>query len=236
MIEELLNEEISLLDIVQYIKKNLWFIGLCVFFAGFIGVISALVVDKEIYRATSSVIMSKEAARIFYDDQYTKSDIDLYQQVGNTYIEIAESNAVIDGAIELLNHSDEMEKSYTRDELKKLVDADYLSGTLVIKLIAASEDEEDDVAAIANAYTESFIAMANTYLPVSALQVLDKAEFPNEPIKVSIVRQGLMGSIIVGMIAGGSVFLRLLIDKCRVQKPEQIEGLLGIEVLVHFKE
>lgn len=235
MVEELLNEEISLLDIIQYIKKSLWFIALCVFFASFISVIAVLVADKEIYKATSTVIMSKEAARIFYDDQYTKSDIDLYQQVGNTYIKIAESNSVIDGVIELLNHSNEVDKTYTRDELRKLVHANYLSGTLVIELIATSEGN-DNVAALANAYTESFIAVANTYLPVSALQVLDIAEFPDKPIKVSIVKQALLGAVFGGIVSCSCVFLKLLIDKCKIQKPEQIEGLLGIEVLVHFKE
>ena len=235
MVEELLNEEISLLDIVQYIKKSLWFIALCVFFASFISVMAVLVADKEIYKATSSVIMSKEAARIFYDDEYTKSDIDLYQQVGNTYIKIAESNSVIDGVIELLSHSNEVDKIYTRDELRKLLHANYLSGTLVIELIATSEGD-DNVAALANAYTESFIAVANTYLPVSALQVLDVAEFLDKPIRVSIVKQALLGAIVGGIISCGFVFLKLLIDRCKIQKPEQIEDLLGIEVLVHFKE
>lgn len=62
------------------------------------------------------------------------------------------------------------------------------------------------------------------------------AEFPDKPIRASIVKQALLGAVVGGIVSCSVVFLKLLIDKCKIQKPEQIEGLLGIEVLVHFKE
>lgn len=233
MIKEL-EEEISLIDVIKYVKEGFWLIALCIFFGGFIGIMSVLIIDEEIYEATSTVIMAKEAARIFYDDQYTKSDIDLYQQVGNTYIEIADSNVVLDGAIEILNRSGEIDRTYTREEIRKIVRANYITGTLIIELIATS-DSEDNVSAIVNAYRESFIAVANTLLPVSSLQVVDVAEPPKEPKTMSLVKNGILWGTVGGGVAFMVIFLKLLIDKSKIQDPEQIEELLGIDVIAHLK-
>lgn len=233
MIKEL-EEELSLADILLYIKRGLWLIILCSFFCAFIGVMSVLIIDKEVYEATSTVIMAKEAARIFYDDQYTKSDIDLYQQVGNTYIEIANSNTVIDGAIQILNNNSEVDRIYTREELRKIVSANYMTGTLVIKLNATSSNS-DNVSAIANAYRESFTAVANSLLPVSSLQVIDVAEVPKAPRTISLIRSAILWGTIGGCIAFGMIFVKLIIDKSKIQNSEQIEELLGIDVIVHLK-
>lgn len=226
------DQEVSLFDVLVYLKKGSWLITLCMLLCGIITVIGTLVFEKEVYEASSTVIMAKESARIFYDDEYTKSDMDLYQETGNTYIEIAKSNIVIDGAAQIL---EQQGLKYTRREIKELVSAHYITGTLIIKLFASSSNG-DNVCAIANAYRESFINTANALLPVSTLQVVDIAEVPVTPKTSGLKKNMILGCIAGGAIAFCIIFLKYILDRTKIQSAEEVEELFGIKVIANFKD
>lgn len=226
--------EIRFSDVLVCIKQYMWLIVFSVIVCSLIAAIGTLLLEEDVYQATSTVIMSKEAAKIFYEDEYTKSDIDLYQQVGNTYIEIADSNVVIDGTIEFLNRDVNVHKTYTRREIKDIVSANYITGTLVIKLTAISTGE-DNVSAIANAYRQSFVNTATNLLPAAQLVVMDVAEVPQNPNNSKFVKNILMGFILGMVIAGCIIFIKLISSKGHIQTVHEINELLDVEVLVVLK-
>ena len=216
------------------IKKNIWLVIFSVVICSLITAIGTLLLEENMYQATSSIIMSKEAAKIFYEDEYTKSDIDLYQQVGNTYTEIANSNIVIDGTIEILNRQSDVYKVYTRQEIKDIVSVNYITGTLIIKLTATSTIE-DNVSAIANAYRESFVTNAMALLPAAQLVVMDPAETPQSPMDSKLIKNILMGIILGIAFSGSIIFIRLIMGKSYIQTVEEVNELLDVEVLVVLK-
>lgn len=224
------NPEIRLEDIYRNIKQNIWMILVIILSFSFVTIVGTLLLEEKIYQATSTVIMSKEAAKIFYEDEYTKSDIDLYQQVGNTYIQIANSNRVIDGTIELLNQDTSVHKIYTRKEIKEIVSANYISDTLIIKLLATST-AEDNVSAIANAYRESFIDNATTLLPAAQLVAMDVAETPQNPMSSGLVKNTMIACILGVMVSAGIIFAKLILSKNYIQTNKEVKQLLDVEVL-----
>lgn len=232
--EDLLELDITLQDIIVEIKNGIWIILYAIAIGTLIAIIATIYKERvATYRATSTVIMSKEAALYFVEDQYTKNDIELYVKSGNTYTEIAQSNLVLDSTLERLEAVGEWGSQLTRKDLKKMVKAGYKADTLIIELSGTSENRMI-IKDVVNAYTDAFIEVANSLLPVATLSVMDRAEIPEEMIESHLTRNIILG---VGVGVVGSLFfiaIRLLMKKSKLTTEEEISNLLEMQVLTTF--
>lgn len=225
---------ISIMEVLFYVKNNIWLIVFCAISGILLGLTLTVLLEKNTYQSKSTVIMSKEATRIFYDDEYTKSDIDLYEQVGNTYIKIAQSNIVLDNAIKLLEQEPSVNRTYTRTELKEIVTAKYNSGTLFFEITATST-AGDNVCAIANAYSDSFIEQGNLLLPAAYLSVVDRAETPKEPNPSKLNKNIITGFMFGVIVACGVIALRIIYDRSRLQTQGQVQFYLDIPLVIELE-
>lgn len=229
---------ITFKEIIKEIKRGIWIILYSTAIGVLLAAVGTCITQKDIYQAKSTVIMSKEFVDLFYSEQYTKSDVDLYQQVANTYIEISKSNEVMDKTIERLKEIKvediKREYAYTREEIKKIVSAKYREGTLIIEITAKS-DSLLEVAPVANAYRESFSEVVKETLPIATLNVLDKAEPPKAPNDIGLSKNMILGAVGGMSIALLFIFIRMFIESTTIRKEDEIRALLGVEVLVSFK-
>lgn len=235
MVDDILEVDITLQDIMKEIREGIWIILYAVAMGILIAVLATIYKERvATYKATSTIIMSKEAALYFVEDQYTKNDIDLYVKSGNTYTEIADSNLVLDSTLNRLKTVGDWGKRITRADLKNMLKAGYKEDTLVIELTGKSENRLI-IKDIVNAYADSFIEVSNNLLPVAMLKVMDRAETPE-----GMIQSNLMKNVVIGIGVGiiGSLFLiliQLLVRKGKITTEQEIASLLEMNVITTIR-
>lgn len=235
MVDDILEVDITLQDIMKEIREGIWIILYAVAIGILIAVLATIYKERvATYKATSTIIMSKEAALYFVEDQYTKNDIDLYVKSGNTYTEIAESNLVLDSTLSRLKAVEGWGDNLTRADLKNMLKAGYKEDTLVIELTGKSENRLI-IKDVVNAYADSFIEVSNNLLPVAMLKVMDRAETPE-----GMIQSNLMKNVVIGIGVGviGSLFLiiiQLLVRKSKITTEQEIISLLEMNVITTLR-
>lgn len=233
--DKLLEPDITLKDVVKEIKAGMWIIIYAVAIGLLVAVLFTLYKERvATYEATSSIIMSKEAALYFVEDQYTQSDIDLYVKSGNTYTEIAQSNLVLDNTLERLSTVGDWGATLTRKDLSKMLSAKYKADTLIIELTGVGE-ERGIIRDVVNAYADAFIEVANNLLPVAMLKVMDRAEIPENMVQSNLIRNLMLGAIAGVFISVSGLIVKLLLKKTSIRTEEEIKQLLDIEVITTFE-
>jgi capsular polysaccharide biosynthesis protein len=215
-------EYLSLMDVIKILRKKIVFITFLTILCT-----SAIVTRGmyfSTYQAYTTAVIVKGDTSIIRDSQYTQGDIDLFRKMVDTYIQIAQSNIVIDKTAEEI-------KIYSSSELKSMVSAAPSGDTQIIKLKAVSSNR-DDVANIANIYCKNFIEQSMHILPVGKIQVLDIARTPSSSNSNSI-----LVNIAIGFLAGlflsmGIVFFRYYLESQNINNEKQVRDILNIPVLV----
>lgn len=233
--EDILEIDLTVQDILYEVKQGIWIILYGIAIGILIAVLWTIYKERvATYQATSTIIMSKEAALYFVEDQYTKNDIDLYVKSGNTYTEIAESNLVLDSTLERLQSVGDWGSKLTRADLKKMVKAGYKTDTLVIELSGTSDDRRI-IEDVVNAYADAFIEVANNLLPVAMLKVMDRAETPEGMIQSNLMRNIILGIGLGVVVSFLIITINLLIKKSRITTEEEVTSLLDIDVIATFE-
>lgn len=233
--DDILEIDLTVQDILYEVKQGIWIILYGIAIGILIAVLWTIYKERvATYQATSTIIMSKEAALYFVEDQYTKNDIDLYVKSGNTYTEIAESNLVLDSTLERLQSVGDWGSKLTRADLKKMVKAGYKTDTLVIELSGTSDDRRI-IEDVVNAYADAFIEVANNLLPVAMLKVMDRAETPEGMIQSNLMRNIILGIGLGVVVSFLIITINLLIKKSRITTEEEVTSLLDIDVIATFE-
>ena len=211
---------ISLTQVLEKVRKQIVAIIL-------IAVVGAMIaggytIKATNYQCSGKLVISKESAKIFYEDSYTQSDILMYQKIINTYIEIAKSNAVRKAVANQV-------KGYTPEAIAGMTTISSIDDTLIIKLDIKGKNA-NDVYHITNEYMNAIINQCNTILPVGNLELLDEAEYPVQPVTRNLYASAFVGGLI-GLVASGIIiFLQILLDSTRITTSQQAQQLLGVEV------
>ena len=216
-------EEISLLEIIQAIRKGMVFI-ICLVIMGAVAAITlTLRFEKVEYEAKSTVLIGKEEAKLFYEDRYTQSDITMYEKIANTYIEIAKSDRVVERVVEHY-------MTYTEQQIRQMVTPHYKSGTLIIELVGKGNDR-NDVMAVTNTYTEIFMEECLAILPVGELMLMDEATFPEGRIPSKIILNTLIGGLLGGVISVLFVLVKEMMKGNRIRNAKEVTQYLQIPVV-----
>ncbi|MDF2675264.1 MAG: capsular polysaccharide biosynthesis protein [Clostridiales bacterium] len=215
---------ISLIDVIKILKKKVVFILLVAILCTGMMTVIVMLLSRPTYEAYTTAVIVKDYDSIVKNSQYTQSDIELYQKIVNTYVQIAQSNIVIEKT------ADEL-KTYSPVQLRRMISAAPSGETQIIKLKAVSNNR-DDVANIANVYCKNFMEQSMSILPVGKIEVLDSARTPN----VLISNNALM-NIVVGFLFGlflsvAIVLFRFYLESQKIKSEKQIKEILNIPVLV----
>lgn len=219
--------EIDLLEIRDIIFKRKWLIIFITLISTMAAVAVSFFLIKPIYESRASIVVGKEAARIFYEDKYTNSDIMMYQRIVKTYAEIAKSDIVVQKTADSMDN-------YTVNNIRNLITVVPKTDTQILEFKAKSHIPAD-AARIANECVKNFIVEANKVLPAGELNILDEAKAsynsvsPNKKLNIAI------GFILGFMVSLGMVFLLEYFDK-KIRKEEQIKQYLGIPVLASISD
>lgn len=215
-------QEVSLLDIFKEVKRGAWIIVCLCLIGVFVSGGISIAIDQKLYEAHGSLVISKESARIFYDDQYTQGDINMYEKISNTYVEIAKSNTVVDKIAEQFPH-------YTSNEIRKMVTPKAVSGTLILEFTGVGPVRKE-IMEIVNAYSAVMIEECNRILPVGQLEVVDEAKMPETPVPSKIALNVIIGFMLGGVVAMLIILGRMFYESSRIRNSKEVMHYLNLTV------
>lgn len=215
-------QEVSLLDILKEVKRGIWIIACLCLVGVFVAGAMTVVTDKRLYEVTSSLVISKESARIFYDDQYTQADINMYEKISNTYVEIAKSNTVVDQVAEQF-------PKYTSKEIRKMVTPSAIAGTLILEFKGVGA-ERKEIMEMTNAYSQVMIEECTRILPVGQLEIVDEAKLPETPLPSKFSLNVIIGFMLGGVLSILIILGRMFYEGSKIRRSEEVTRYLDLVV------
>lgn len=218
---EMEEQVISLSEIFEAIRKR-WIMIVAITLTATIisGVISFFVIDP-VYEASTKVFVGKEESD---DAAYNSSDINMYQQLLQTYAQAIQTKDLVNRAISGLNY-DELEASSVVNSLT----VTPISSTQILQIKYQSKNPEE-AREVLKSVTDEFIVTAKELVPNGNVRVIEEVELPENPVspnkKMNIAIAFLLGL----MVSVGLVFLLEYLDNTYKNK-DQLEKDLGIPVL-----
>ena len=212
--------EIDLKEYLDIIWSKKWLIlGITLLAALISGLVSFFVL-QPVYEASTTIMIGKSnnsEQSIKYDD------LMLNQKLVNTYSEIIKSNTVLEEVVSNLK----LGQSAT--QLKENVTVNPIGDTEIIEI---KVNNSDPVLAtnIANDLSEVSMENVKEIMKIDNVQVIDRAEVPNDPVKPNEIMNIIIAAVLGFMIGIGIVFLREYLDNT-ITSPNDIEKYLDLSVI-----
>ena len=212
--------EIDLKEYLDIIWSRKWLIlGITLLAALISGLISFFVL-QPVYEASTTIMIGRSNTS---DQSLQYDDLMLNQKLVNTYSNIITSNTVLDDVVSNLK----LGQSTTT--LKENVKVNPIADTEIIEI---KVNNSDPVLAtnIANDLSEVSMQNVKRIMKIDNVQVIDRAEVPNNPVKPNEIMNIAIAAVLGFMIGIGIVFLREYLDNT-ITSPNDIEKYLDLSVI-----
>lgn len=215
-------EEISILQLLGIFYRRLPLIITGMLLAGILGGLFSYYAMDNVYQATSTIIVSNQAAGST-QEQLTYNDYTLNKQLVDSYSVLSKTNRVLDQVIE------ELALTISTKQLASKISISAAKNTEIIN-ISVTDNSPYVAQNIANSVTRVFQEEVKIIMKMDNVQIIDEAPLPtipispNRPMNIAI-------SCIVGLMFGAMIaFLIEFLDRT-IKTTEQAEALLEVPVL-----
>jgi capsular polysaccharide biosynthesis protein len=218
---EMEEQVISISEVFEAIKKR-WTIIVAITLTATIisGIISFFVIDP-VYEASTKVFVGKEEND---NAAYNSSEINMYQQLLQTYAQAIKTKDLVNRAISGLKY-DGLE---ARNVVESLT-VNPISNTQILQIKYQSKDP-NEAKDVLKSVTDEFIVTAKELVPNGNVRVIEEVELPQNPVSPN-KKMNIAIAFLVGlMVSVGLVFLLEYLDNTYKNK-DQLEKDLGIPVL-----
>lgn len=217
---EMEEQVISLSEIFEALKKRWVMIVAITLAATLVSGILSFFVIKPVYETSTKVFIGKEESD---DAAYNSSDINMYQQLLQTYAQAIKTKDLSSRALKGLDY--DLEAS---DVLGGLT-VNPIASTQILEIKYKSKDPKEAKDVLKNV-TDEFIVTAKELVPNGNVRVIEEVELPEDPVspnkKMNIAIAFLLGL----MVSVGLVFLMEYLDNTYKNK-DLLEKELDIPVL-----
>ncbi|MDD6795970.1 MAG: Wzz/FepE/Etk N-terminal domain-containing protein [Clostridiaceae bacterium] len=216
-------ENIKIEDIL-YSLKNRWqmIVGITLI-AIILSTVVSFFLIKPKYEASTKLFVGKETSDNDKKNSYNSSDVQMYQNLLKTYVDVIKTNDLIEDAIKNKN----IDKPV--DAINSNLKAEALTSTQIITISYRSTDKneaKDVVDAVAN----QFVKKSNELISNANVKIVESVRLPEEPVspnkKLNIAIAGVLG-LAIGI---GLALLLEFLDNTFKDK-DQVENTLGLAVL-----
>ena len=218
---EMEEQVISISEVFEAIKKR-WTIIVAITLTATIisGIISFFVIDP-VYEASTKVFVGKEEND---NAAYNSSEINMYQQLLQTYAQAIKTKDLVNRAISGLKY-DGLE---ARNVVESLT-VNPISNTQILQIKYQSKDP-NEAKDVLKSVTDEFIVTAKELVPNGNVRIIEEVELPQNPVSPN-KKMNIAIAFLVGlMVSVGLVFLLEYLDNTYKNK-DQLEKDLGIPVL-----
>lgn len=186
------------------------------------GIVSFFILTPE-YETFTTLMVGKPRDYGSSDSQLDYNDVLLNQKLVPTYGQLVKSRLVTDEVIKNL------ELDLTPKEFEEKVNVNLVNDTEIIKVEVVDEDPKLAVA-ISNETAEVFMKTVKEKMKVENVQVIDRAQEPEKPIKprpkLNMAIAGVLGFMI-------SIFIIFLIEylDSTIKTPDDVEKYLDLPII-----
>ncbi|APM40308.1 YveK family protein [Clostridium kluyveri] len=219
-----MQEEITLdlKDFYYILKKRRMLIIIVTLACTLAAGIFSFFIIKPTYEASATIIVGKPKADEKSNTQY--NDVMMYQNLVKTYAKIAASNTVMESACNKLKGAIDIE------HLKKSVTATPQDNTQILEIKAQSKDPKQAVNII-NVVVQAFVSESARVFPTGGdIQIMDKAQFPDKPVKPKKVLN-MAVAFFVGLMASVGISFMLEYMDSTIKTEEDIARYLDMPVI-----
>lgn len=218
--EENFEDVIKLGEILKSLKKRWKLIFICTMIITILVTAVTLLFIKPKYETSTKLFVGKEQGS---KEAYNNSDVQMYQQFLKTYAQVIKTRDIAKAAVE---------KGNLEVEVKDIIEnlsVVTLADTQILQIKYESKNPEEALLVI-NLIKEEFMETSVELVPNGNIQVLEEAQFPEEPISPNKGMNIILGLIIGLMIGVGAALLLEFMDNTFKSK-DQLEKALDIPVL-----
>lgn len=202
--------------------KRLWIRILIPIIAGSIAAFFSFYVMKPVYEANTTLFVINK--QVLNQSPSGYNDLITGQLTIKDYRELIRSRSVTASVIEQLNI-----KNNTSEVLAKKISVNSKNDSRIIEIVVQDENPEN-ARDIANKVGDIFIQKATALMKVNSVEIVDKAQLPNLPVK-SKPFINIAFAILIGiLISVGITFLKEYMDDT-IKTVEEVEKHLGLPVL-----
>ncbi|MDO5018414.1 MAG: Wzz/FepE/Etk N-terminal domain-containing protein [Lagierella massiliensis] len=216
-------EEISLLELLNGIKKRFIWIVLAAVLGGGIAFVANEFLIQPQYEASTTLIIGKPADYDEKNQGLEYNQILVNQKLVSTYSEIIKSRAVADEVI------DNLQLNFSLERFKEEVEVITVKDTELISVVVKDSIPERAMD-IANETAEIFQDKIQTVMKVDNIRILDEAILPEKPVAP---RKAV--NLIVGILSGVflAIFIAITLEilDTRIKTVEELQEKFGLPVL-----
>ncbi len=207
----------EILDILKVYWKMIFIITLCVtVLSGFI----SFFVMKPQYEAGTKIFIGKKEGD---EQEYSENDVEMYQQLMKTYIEIIKTKDLIEKSL------DKVDINLTANQLLEELTVINIPGTQIIE-IKFRHGDPVEARDIIQAITEEFINISTILVSNGSVRVIEDVIIPENPVSPNTKMNVVLASFLGIMISVALSFLLELMNNT-YKYENQLEQDLEIPVI-----
>lgn len=198
-----MEEEISLLDLWQMLKKHLRIIVKMTLVGGFLAGFYSFLLATPIYQASTDILVNRSADS--RDNNLFAQDINASLQLINTYSDVIRNDVVLKPVVRTLGTRE------TAEELREKITVESKNNSQVFT-IAVKDENPSRAAHIANVVAKEFNHQIKKMMKIDNVTIISKATTPRHAVSPRKALNLLVG-LVVGMGIGLAIaFIRELAD------------------------
>lgn len=199
-------ENIDLLELVKKLKKHLFsIVCLAIIFAALSYAASVFIVTPKYEAVTTMIVSNSKNEQNQKDGDVDINQINANRALVSTYSEIVKSKGVADKVINNLKLDMDFERFSKKVSIEPVKDTQIIS----VKVVDTVPERCMD---IANATSMVFKDSVTKIMKVDNVQILDKANLPEEPSSPNIKKNTAIGLVLGFVIGIGLSLFRELMD------------------------
>jgi len=196
-----MEEEISLVEIFQILKKWLGLILTATGIGLVLAAIFTFIIATPVYESTTQLLVSRPAE----ENTIQQSEIDANIQLINTYEDIITNPVILDPVIE------EMGMDTTVEDLREQITVGTEENSQVFS-VSVQDESPYQAAEIANTIADVFQRDLDSIMSVDNVTIISQGVPLTDPVSPNSILNLVIGLLVGGMIGIGLSFLRELLD------------------------
>lgn len=210
--------ELDLRELFEIIIKRFKLIVIITLTITFIAAIISVFLIPPTYEANVGIIISKQDG-----EKITSQDITMYQNLMQTYKNIAGTNKVAELAAAKLGSGIE-----AKDLLNK-TSITTKTGTMVLNITVANKSAVEAYKDV-QAYAEAFVGRAKELIPEGDIKIMDNAQLPESPVKPNVKLNIAIGFLLGLLVSAGTAFILEYLNNTIVTKAD-VEKYMELSVI-----
>lgn len=214
--------EIDIFELLKVLLKKWWLIGLCSVLGAIIAFLFTTYGITPKYKSQAMLYVLNNTTSIT-----SVADFQIGTALTADFGIIAQSKPVVDGAIESIRNS--TGKEFTRSDIYSMLSVSNTENTRILVISAISENPEN-ACLVANAVAEQTAAQMANITKSDPPTTVEKAEVSVVPISPSVVKNTIIGFILVAFLVCGILVVAYILND-NIKTEEHVKKYFDVPTL-----